>query len=88
MDGLKWGSFSVHHWASMIRLYKDRFNFIEQGGVLSVGYRLGMVGFIDTFGNVAPRYSLKKLELIWEKRWDDFDALELVRFDADANAAR
>ena len=88
MDGLKWGSFSVHHWASMIRLYKDRFNFIEQGGILSVGYRLGMVGFIDTLGNVAPRYSLKKLELIREKRWDEFDALDLVRFDADANAAR
>ncbi len=88
LDGFKWGSFSVNHWASMIRLYKDRFNFIEQGGILSVGYRLGMVGFIDTLGNVAPRYSLKKIELIREKRWEEFDQLELVRFDADAQSTR
>ena len=88
LDGFKWGSFSVNHWASMIRIYKDRFNFIEQGGILSVGYRLGMVGFIDTSGNVAPRYSLKKMELIREKRWEEFDQLELVRVDADAQSTR
>ena len=88
MDGLKWGSLSVSHWASMIRLYKDRFNFIEQGGMLSLGYKLGMVGFIDTLGNVAPRWSLKKLELIREKKFDEFDSLELARFDAEINAAR
>ena len=88
MDGLKWGSLSVFHWAGMIRLFKDRFNFIEQGGMLSLGYKLGMVGFIDTMGNVAPRYTLKKLELIREKRWDEFDEMELARLDADLRSAR
>ena len=72
----------------MIRLFKDRFNFIEQGGMLSLGYRLGMVGFIDTLGNVAPRYSLKKWELIRERRFDEFDELELKRFDAELKSAR
>ena len=88
VDGLKWGSFSLFHWAGMIRLFKDRFNFIEQGGMLSMGYRLGMVGFIDTLGNVAPRYSLKRWELIREKRFDELDRLDLARFDAELNAAR
>ena len=88
MDGLKWGSLSVFHWAGMVRLFKDRFNFIEQGGMLSLGFRLGMVGFIDTLGNVAPRYSLKKCELIREKRFDELDQLELIRFDADLNSGR
>lgn len=88
IDGMKWGSLSVFHWAGMVRLFKDRFNFIEQGGMLSLGYRLGMVGFIDTLGNVAPRYSLKKWELIREKRFDEFDELELKRFDADLKSAR
>ena len=88
IDGLKWGSLSMGHWAGMIRLFKDRFNFIEQGGMLSLGYRLGMVGFIDTLGNVAPRYSLKKWELIRERRFDEFDELELKRFDAELKSAR
>ena len=82
-------SLSVFHWARHgYRLFKDRFNFIEQGGMLSLGFRLGMGGFIDTLGNVAPRYSLKKCELIREKRFDELDQLELIRFDADLNSGR
>ena len=62
--GIKWGCISIQHWAKMIRLFKHRFNFIEQGGILSVGFRLGIVGFTDTLGPVAPRLSLRKWELI------------------------
>ncbi len=88
IDGLKWGSLSLTHWAGMLRLFRHRFNFIEQGGMLALGYRLGMVGFIDTIGNAAPRYSLKRWELIREKRFEELDQLELVRFDADLSGAR
>ena len=86
--GIKWGCISVQHWARMIRLFKHRFNFIEQGGILSVGYRLGMVGFTDALGAVAPRLSLKKAELIREQRFDELDQMEIAKLDATVEDSR
>ena len=86
--GVKWGCISVMHWAQMIRRFKERFNFIEQGGILSVGYRLGMVGFTDAVGAVAPRLSLKKVQLIQEKRFDELDELEIAKIDVTVDSPR
>ena len=86
--GVKWGSISIIHWARMIRRFKHRFNFIEQGGILSVGYRLGMVGFTDALGAVAPRLTLKKVQLIQEKRFDELDEMEIAKLDATVDTPR
>ena len=88
MVGVKWGSNSIMHWARMIRLFRHRFNFIEQGGILSVGYRLGMVGFTDALGAVAPRLTLEKVRLIKEKRFDELDRMEIAKIDANAAGDR
>ena len=86
--GIKWGCISIQHWAKMIRLFKHRFNFIEQGGILSVGFRLGIVGFTDTLGPVAPRLSLRKWELIREKRFEELDEIEIAKLDATVADSR
>ena len=86
--GIKWGSLSVAHWAQMIRLFKHRFNFIEQGGILSVGYRLGIVGFTDGVGAVAPRLSLHKARLLREGCFEEIDEMEIARLDAAIDTPR
>jgi len=75
--GLKWSSTSVQHYINMIRLFSKNLNFISNGSVMSIGYKLGATGFTDFLVNVAPRLSLHKLQLIREKRFDEFDDLEL-----------
>ena len=88
MVGVKWGSISVMHWARMIRRFRHRFNFIEQGGILSVGYRLGIVGFTDALDAVAPRLTLKKVQLIQEERFDELDEMEIAKLDAAVDTPR
>jgi 4-hydroxy-tetrahydrodipicolinate synthase len=80
--GIKWASFDVWHYTSILRLFGDRFAFIDNMLVLSLGFRLGARGFIDFFANVAPRLSLTFWELLKQRRYDEFDALYLrLRFD-------
>ena len=88
LDGIKWGSPQTSHWANRVSLFKDTFSFIEQGGILGVGPRLGMRGFIDTMGNVAPRLSLKRWELLREKRFDELDEMQRVSLEATVAAVR
>ena len=88
MDGIKWGSPQTGHWANMVSLFRDTFSFIEQGGILGVGARLGMSGFIDTLGNVAPRLSLKKWELMREGRFDELDLMQRDSLESAARAVR
>jgi 4-hydroxy-tetrahydrodipicolinate synthase len=73
--GVKWSSHDINHYARMLVLYKDRFNFIDNLRVFSLGARLGMVGFIEWWTNAAPRFGLKKWELMREKRFDEYDKL-------------
>jgi hypothetical protein len=75
--GIKWSSFDIKHYANMLRLFADKFNFINNGGIMSVGPRLGMRGFIDFQANIAPRLSLHKWGLWQEKKWDELDELTL-----------
>jgi dihydrodipicolinate synthase/N-acetylneuraminate lyase len=80
--GIKWASDDIRHYLRMLRLFADRFHFIDNLEIFSLGARLGMRGFIDFYANVAPRLSLKFWELLQDKRYDEFDQLWLkTRFD-------
>lgn len=82
--GFKWSSANMAHYVGMLRLFKDEFAFMDNAMTNSLGTRHGMKGFVDFYGNVAPRLSLKKLELINEKKYDELDdLLYRVHFDAE-----
>ena len=87
--GIKWSSPNVQQYISMIRLFGDQLSFISNGSVMSIGYRLGARGFTDFMVNVAPRLSLHRWQLVQEKRWDEFDKIELaMQIDPPLNAVR
>ena len=75
MEGFKWSSANNEHYLSMLRLFHDSFNFIDNGMRSADGPRNGMAGFVDFYGNVAPRLSLKQWELFSEGRYDELDDL-------------
>ena len=87
MVGVKWISASEAHYVGMVRLFGDELNFIDNRMVMATGARQGMKGFVDFFGNVAPRLSLRLWELIREGRYDELDELLMtVHFDPMTNA--
>jgi 4-hydroxy-tetrahydrodipicolinate synthase len=80
--GVKWSSNDVMHYLRMLRLFSDRFNFIDNMMIFSLGFRLGMKGFINFHANVAPRLALKQWELLHQHKYDEFDQLWLkLNFD-------
>ena len=80
--GFKWSSANANHYMGMLKLFSDRFNFIDNSMANALGARLGMTGFVDFHGNVAPRLCLKKWELFKECRYDELDELLYkVHFD-------
>ena len=82
--GFKWSSASTAHYVGMLRLFSDQFAFMDNAMTSSLGPRHGMKGFVDFYGNVAPRLSLRKLELMRAKRYDELDALLYeLHFDAE-----
>ena len=87
--GFKWSSFQIKHYADMLRLYADKLSFINNGGILSLGPRLGMRGFVDFQANVAPRLSLHRWELTQQKKFDELDRLDLeMRIDPFVKTVR
>ena len=84
MVGFKWSSASVAHYVGILKLFSDRFSFIDNAMTNSLGARLGMRGFVDFYGNVAPRLSMKKWELFSGRRYDELDELlAKLHFDAE-----
>ena len=82
--GFKWSSSKVAHYTGILKLVGDRFNFIDNAMTNSLGARLGMRGFVDFYGNVAPRLSLKKWELFNGGKYDELDELLYgLHFDAE-----
>ena len=75
MVGFKWSSATKEHYMGMLREFKDSFNFIDNGMSSADGARNGMAGFVDFYGNVAPRLSLKQWELFSGGRYDELDDL-------------
>lgn len=76
--GMKWSSFDINHYVHVLRLFSDRLNLIDNLRVISLGPRLGMKGFIEWWSNCAPRFSLKRLELMRAKRWEEYDEFVLA----------
>ena len=84
MAGFKWSSANAQHYMGMLKLFSDRFSFIDNSMANSLGARLGMRGFVDFYGNAAPRLCLKKWELFKEGRYDELDELLYdLHFDPD-----
>jgi 4-hydroxy-tetrahydrodipicolinate synthase len=81
--GIKWSSHDVRHYVRMLRLFSDKLRFIDNmGGLLNLGPRLGMSGFVDFQCNVAPGLSLRRWEMIKQKRFDELDEQEIkLRMD-------
>ena len=75
MVGVKWSATSVEHYLGMQSLFGDRFNFIENHRVFSLGAKMGMKGFIDWHTNVAPRFSLHMWELLKTQQYDEYDEM-------------
>jgi dihydrodipicolinate synthase/N-acetylneuraminate lyase len=87
--GVKWSSHDVRHYLGMLRLFGDRFNFIDNMMIFSLGFRLGMKGFINFHANIAPRLALKMWRLLQQKQYDAFDQMWLkMRFDPFIKVAR
>ena len=62
-----------------LRLFAGKLNFInnQPSFVLSLPIKLGMTGFINAHGNVAPRLVLHIWDLWKNKRYDEYDELTL-----------
>jgi 4-hydroxy-tetrahydrodipicolinate synthase len=75
MVGFKWSSATKEHYLGMLTEFKDSFNFIDNGMSSADGARNGMSGFVDFYGNVAPRLSAKLWELFKGGRYDELDEL-------------
>tara|TARA_Y100001960_G_scaffold46902_3_gene47355 strand:- start:2471 stop:3445 length:975 start_codon:yes stop_codon:yes gene_type:complete len=82
--GIKWSGFNVKHVLQMIRLFKERFNFLDNNRIFSHGARMGSVGFTEFYGNVAPRLTIKLWDLYKNKLYNELDQFELeLEFDPE-----
>ena len=87
--GIKWASDDITHYLRILRLFVERFNFIDNLEIFSLGARLGTKGFIDFYANVAPRLSLELWKLLQERDYDAYDDLWLrMRFDPFVKVVR
>jgi len=79
VEGCKWSSHDMRNYVACLRLFAGEFNFINNQPpfVLSIPIKLGMTGFIDSRGIVAPRLVLHIWELWQQKRYDEYDDLAL-----------
>jgi 4-hydroxy-tetrahydrodipicolinate synthase len=89
VTGIKWASDDIMHYLRMLHLFGNRFNFIDNLLIFSLGARLGTKGYIDFYANAAPRLSLKFWELLQQKQYDKFDKMWLeMRFDPFVRVVR
>jgi len=69
--GIKWSSPSNTNYQRALRLYGDRFSFIDNQitGTGPLGYMLGIRGHVSSVPNFAPQYELDLLRLLRDKQW-------------------
>ena len=70
---VKWSASNLNHWLGMQKHFGDRFNFIQNQMMFSLGARYGMKGFIDMYGNAMPRFSIHLWELLKAGKYVEFD---------------
>jgi len=81
--GIKWASFDINHYCRILRIFAERFSFIDNQITFSLGFRLGARGFIYYYANAAPRLALTLWRSIQEKKYDEFDRMYLkYHFDS------
>jgi len=80
--GVKWSSHDIQHFLRILRQFSDRFNFIDNMQILSLGAKLGMKGYISHWGNAAPKLALRWWELLKNGQYDEFDQ-EFLRMKFD-----
>ena len=73
--GYKWSSASFAHYIGALKLFAGEFSFIDNGMMNSQGARNGMTGFVDFFGNVAPKLTLSKWDMFQNGRYEELDQL-------------
>lgn len=82
VTAIKWSSHDMRHFLRILRLFSERFNFIDNQQIFSLGAKLGMKGYISHSANAAPRLALKEWELLRSGQFDEFDAMYTeMRFD-------
>ncbi len=80
--GVKWSSHDIRHFLQILRQFSDRFNFIDNMQIFSLGAKLGMKGYISHWGNAAPKLALRWWELLKNGQYDEFDREFLkMKFD-------
>ena len=86
VEGIKWSSWEMGNYVSVLRLFSKELNFINNQpyNVLSIPIKLGMAGFINSRGIVAPRLVLHMWDLWKNKKYDEYDDL-VLRMYIDPN---
>jgi len=71
--GVKWSSQSLENFQRAIRDFHERFSFIDNQMVWSgtLGFMLGMRGYVSSVPNFAPGYALELWELLQRKEWEE-----------------
>ena len=80
--GVKWSSHDIRNFLRILRQFSDRFNFIDNMQIFSLGQRLGMKGYISHWGNAAPKLALRWWELLKSGQYDEFDQ-EFLKMEFD-----
>jgi len=82
VEGVKWSSYDMRNFVTCLRLFAGEFNFISNQPyfVLSVPIKLGMTGFINSEGNLAPRLVLHIWDLWKNKKYDEYDEFILKMY--------
>ena len=68
-------SASPEYYVKFLNTFSTHFNFIDNGMQSSIGAKNGMKGFVDFYGNVAPRLSMKLWDLFKNQKYTELDEL-------------
>lgn len=79
--GLKWYSHDDRSFYEVVEELSDKINIASnQGMKLSQGFRMGLKGFLDLWGNFSIDLSLRLWELLEGERYSDYDDLYLSHY--------
>ena len=81
IEGASWGSDNLSVYISVARRFSGELGFINNIPLaLSIPIKLGMTGFFQPEGNVAPRLVLHMWDMWKHRRYDEFDQFMLETF--------
>jgi len=71
--GVKWASFDMGNFLRGLRLFANRFNFIDNQLAFSIGHMLGMKGFISFIANFAPELEIRLWGLLQRREYERYN---------------